>query len=271
MATATSTAEHTGVPHKSTSDNNPNGKEAIEVRLNRGAFYRWGPFLILPVRFVLAALLQWAVWQLFYSAEENGFEQAGQWFTVYGTLIDLGCLALILRFIRPERLRLIDLVNFDRERLWKEVREGFGYLLVLLVVGLVGGGIAGYLIFGGPAPNPLGQLPTAGALYSILVWPIIWGVTEELTYFGYAFPRLQVLTRNTWLAGALVAFFFALQHVALPLRYDVDFMLYRFFSSLPVALVILPLYLRTRRLFPFIVAHWVVDCLSAVLANYVPM
>ena len=241
------------------------------MRLNKGAFYRWGPFLILPVRFMLAALLQWGTWRLFYSDLADGFEQAGQWVTVYGTLIDLVCLALILRFIRSEQLRLGDLVNLRRDRLWREIGEGLGYVLVLLVVGLAGGGLTAYLLFGGAAPNPLGQLPPLGALFSVLVWPLIWGFTEELTYFGYAFPRLQVLTRSTWIAGALVALAFALQHVAMPLRFDVDFMLYRFFSSLPIALVVLPLYLRTRRLFPFMIAHWVVDCLSAVLANYVPM
>ncbi|GAA4395788.1 hypothetical protein GCM10023187_03150 [Nibrella viscosa] len=104
-----------------------------------------------------------------------------------------------------------------------------------------------------------------GALFSIIVFPVVWGFTEEITYAGYAFPQLQIITKNTWIAYAPVAFFWAFQHVVLPLRFNPNFILYRFFSSLPIALVVLPIYMKKRRLFLFIVAHWAADCLSAVL------
>jgi membrane protease YdiL (CAAX protease family) len=51
-----------------------------------------------------------------------------------------------------------------------------------------------------PAPMPVGPVPLLGALYSLLIWPAIWAVAEELTYLGYALPRLEALTGHTWIA-----------------------------------------------------------------------
>jgi hypothetical protein len=45
-------------------------------------------------------------------------------------------------------------------------------------------------------------LPLPAALYGVLVFPFIWGLTEQMTYNGYLVPRLQVLFRSTFLAVA---------------------------------------------------------------------
>ena len=33
-----------------------------------------------------------------------------------------------------------------------------------------------------------GSLPDQAALYGVLVWPFIWGLTEQMTYNGYLAP-----------------------------------------------------------------------------------
>jgi len=42
------------------------------------------------------------------------------WWTVYATLVDLGCLLLLRRQTRREGIRLIDLFGVDRSRLRRE-------------------------------------------------------------------------------------------------------------------------------------------------------
>jgi hypothetical protein len=49
-----------------------------------------------------------------------------------------------------------------------------------------------------------GRLPLLAALYGVLVWPFIWGLTEQMTYNGYLVPRFQVLCRSTSVAIAVV-------------------------------------------------------------------
>lgn len=62
-----------------------------------------------------------------------------------------------------------------------------------------------------------------------------------------------------WLAIAVVAFAWSLQHVFMPLTFDAKFMAFRLLSSVPHSLFVTLLYLRLRRLIPFAVAHALMD------------
>jgi uncharacterized protein len=72
---------------------------------------------------------------------------------VYGTLIDAGSLALLWRLTRREGIRLRDLLGFERSR-----------------------------------PGPMTWSPWPAALYGVLVWPFLWGLTEQMSYNGYLVP-----------------------------------------------------------------------------------
>jgi membrane protease YdiL (CAAX protease family) len=108
-------------------------------------------------------------------------------------------------------------------------------------------------------------LPLWGVLYSLLIWWPIWSVTEEFTYQGYLASRLAALSRHRWVPYCLVGFWWALQHSFIPFVPDWRLVLYRFFAFVPGVLVFLAIYLRTRRLAPLIVAHWMMDLSAAVM------
>jgi membrane protease YdiL (CAAX protease family) len=114
-------------------------------------------------------------------------------------------------------------------------------------------------------------LPVWGAIYSLLIFPVLWALMEQCTYQGYALPRLETSLKSTGLALAIVVFGWGIQHIALPLTFDLRFMLYRFLSFLPLAVVMTLVYLRTRRLIPFIVAHWAVDMIGVLTGIILPM
>jgi hypothetical protein len=65
------------------------------------------------------------------------------------------------------------------------------------------------------------------ALYGVLVFPFIWGPTEQMTYNGYLLPRFQVLCRKTSPAIVVVAFAWSSQHSFMPLTFDAKFMAFR--------------------------------------------
>jgi hypothetical protein len=68
-------------------------------------------------------------------------------------------------------------------------------------------------------------------------------------------------------AGILL--FAMLAMLAMPLRVDMRFMLWRAMTSLPVVAVLSLIFIRTRRLPPLIVAHWTADALAVlVTAHY---
>ena len=108
------------------------------------------------------------------------------------------------------------------------------------------------------------HLPVWAVFYSLLIWWPIWSVTEELTYNGYLASRFAGLSRHRWVAYALVGFWWALQHSFLPFTFEWRFLLYKLFMFLPCGFILIAIYLRTRKLAPLILAHWMMDISGAL-------
>jgi hypothetical protein len=244
----------------------PNRPEAVAARVASGLVPAWGPIAACGVRLVLAFGAHATVAAAFaLSGTADAWEAAAPWMPVWGTAVDLGSLALLAWLLRGEGLRLTDLYRSSALR-WSDAGLALGLFLGLGVVGILGGAVGGLLFYGTPTPPPpFHPLPLWAGLYATLVWPLIWGVTEEATYNGYALPRLAARPSGVPVAVAVVAFGWAAQHVALPAHLDLAFAGYRFVSALPVALAASAFYLRTRRLYPLAMAHVVVDALSGSL------
>jgi membrane protease YdiL (CAAX protease family) len=149
---------------------------------------------------------------------------------------------------------------------------GLGFIVLYIALAMTGGIINDILIYGAaPAPAVMVPLPLWGTLYSLVVWPLIWAFAEEMTYQGYALPRLETLTGRSWLAVVIIGFGWALQHIALPWMPDWRWALYRFGSSLLIGMVLPIIYLKTRRLAPFIIAHWAANFSAVLMTVVVPM
>jgi hypothetical protein len=191
---------------------------------------------------------------------------------VYGTLIDAGCLWLLWRLTATEGIRLFDLLGLERTRLGRDVLLGLALVPVSLVFIFGGVYAAGWLVYGTLTPPfNFGRLPLAATLYGVLVWPFIWGLTEQMTYNGYLASRFQVVCRSTSLAAVFVAFAWSAQHAFMPLTFDARFMVFRLLGSVPNTVFQTVLYLRVRRLVPFALAHALMDGASVVIGSLLPI
>lgn len=223
-------------------------------------------------RLFLAIIAQSLVALVFFRSTASPYQSAGKWWPVYGILIDLECFFLVTWRASMEGLRFRDLINFDSRRLGRDLLLGLVYILWFFPLAMVGILGFSFLIYGSPQPPSVySALPGWAAFYSLLIFPVIWGLMEQVTYQGYALPRLEALWKHRGFAVAIVAFGWGFQHIALPLTLDVRFMLFRFLSFLPLAVVMTLIYLRTRRLIPFIVAHWAVDMIGILTGIILPM
>ena len=108
------------------------------------------------------------------------------------------------------------------------------------------------------------------ALTIVIVFPLLWGFTEQMTYNGYLAPRIQALG-GTALAVGLVAFSWSFQHAVMPVRFDADYMLYRALSPIPFSIFIILVYLRIRRIVPLAIAHWLMDGASVFASALWPL
>jgi membrane protease YdiL (CAAX protease family) len=224
-------------------------------------------------RLTLAVVAQALVAGLFaLRGNPTPWQAAAPWWVVYGTLIDVGCLIALALLARREGVRLVDLVSFERNRVGRDILIGLGFVVVYFALFMGGGVILGPVFYRGrQAPTPYGALPLWGALYGVLVWPLLWAIAEQTTYLGYSLPRLEALSGRAWLAVLIVAIGWAVQHIALPTMPGWRWAAYRFASALPIAVVLPIIYLRTRRVLPFILAHWVLDLAGVLMLVILPM
>jgi hypothetical protein len=250
-----------------------NSDEAVRPRVVDGRIPHYGPLLMLFARSAFILLAQGFIYLLFLMLEvPNASVVIRNWWPVYGTLVDVGCLALLFRLTRREGIRLTDLIGFDAKRIKTEIPLGFGLFLIIFPLTIFGGGMLAQLIAYGklnpvfPEYTFVHTLPMLALLYARTLWWPVWSATEEMTYNGYALPRLLAQTKSRWMSVAIVAFFFSLQHSFLMLA-GFRFGVYMFLTFLPLSIAMVLAYLRIRRLPPLIVAHWLMD-LSNVLFLY---
>jgi len=247
-----------------------NFPEAIQSRLADGRVPRFGPLLMLFTRPALALLAQGIILLLFTQLNvSNSSITIRNWWSVYGTLIDFGCLGLLFWLTKREGIRLRDLFSFKKNKLKIDILLGLGIFIVVFPLCVFGGGMLARLIaYGGlnpelPEATLIRTLPLLAVLYSRILWWPLWSVTEELTYNGYALPRLIAINKSTWLSVALVSFFWAIQHSFMPLV-NPQHGLYLFITFLPLTIALQLIYLRVRRLIPLIIGHWLMDLVSVV-------
>jgi len=246
--------------------------EVLVRRVDDGTLTWRGPALMLFARSIYAVAAQALVAAIFaLRSSPTPWHDSESWLPVYGTLIDAGCLALLWQLTRRERIRLFDLVGFDRARLVRDVLLGLALIPVSLVFILGGVYSAGWIVYGTLTPPYLyGPLPLPAALYGVLVWPFLWGLTEQMTYNGYLAPRFRVLRRSMSQAVAWVALAWSFQHVVMPLTFDSKFMVFRLLSPVPFSVFQILLYLRLRRLVPFALAHALMDGAGVVIGVLLP-
>lgn len=250
----------------------PNSFAAIAARADAGRISWAGPLLLLAARTGLALLFQLALAQVFrLNGHAEPLREAGGWWMVYGTLIDLCCLAGLVYFVRKEGLRLRDLAGPVRLRWGRDLWLGLGYYLVIFPFFFGAAWAAGRWLTP-PAGLPpvvhllrLHPLPSLATGYTLSVWWILWSPTEETTYQAYVLPRLRALTGRPWLAFLAVAFFFAGQHCMMPFVPDWRYLLYRLLAFIPGCMLLMAAYLRSRRLMPLIIAHWPMDVAAAII------
>ena len=164
------------------------------------------------------------------------------------------------------------MIGLVKNKLKTEIPLGLGLFILIAPVTIFGGGMLAKLIAYGtlnpvfPEFTYMRVLPLVALLYARFLWWPIWSVTEELTYNGYALPRMLALTKSRWISVVVVSFFFAVQHSFLMLA-GFQFGFYMFLAFFPLSIAMTLVYLRIRRLPPLIVAHWLMD-LSNVLFLY---
>jgi uncharacterized protein len=248
-----------------------NSSACVQERVAAGRVTWTGPLILVCLRTILLIAGQSCVaWILWEQQHPHPWREAGDWWAVYGTLADAGCLLALRFFTRREGIQMRDLLGPVRMRRGHDLWLGIGYYL-LLPIFLASTFLARQWLFGSNGSALAGllmhvhPLPLWATVYGVSLWWLLWSPTEEATYQAYCLPRLQSLTGRSWLTILIVGFFWAAQHSALPFYFDWHYGIFRFLAFFPGVVAMMLLYLRTRRLTPLIFAHWPLDIFAAII------
>ncbi len=248
-----------------------NSQEELLRRKASGLLGWRGPLFMTFARAIFLLAAQTLVSILFLMMHTpHPFQAAAKWWTVWATLADLACLVLLARLTRREGIALRDLLGLRKKPLSRDIL--FGIVLFIMLLPVVMGGIilGDILVYGTwwPSGAPVGivarELPIWAVVYSRVIWWPVWSLTEQMTFNGYALPRLQVLANRSGPAVALVVFGWCLQHVFLPFFFDWRYLVLRIILFIPYNLIMAGLYLRLRRLPPLVVSQWGLDFISTL-------
>jgi hypothetical protein len=219
---------------------------------------------MLVSRFALFALWQAVIAGVYaLQGDPAAWESSIAWWPLTATAANVIGLWLLARLARHEHFRWRDVIRFDRRTLKPDLLTYLGLTLISLPVAFLPNLVVGSLLFGDAAQASnlmIRALPAWAAVVTLVTFPITNALAELPTYYAYAMPRLQALSRRGWLALALAAFWHAAQHCTLPLLFDARFIVWRLAMFLPFALLVAVVVRWRPRLLPYMLAgHVLLD------------
>lgn len=230
----------------------------------------WPVLLFLPARLVFAFIAQSLTAGIFaLRGSAHAWQAATAWWPVYSTLTDILCLSALIWLTKREEMKIPDLIGAKGKDILKQLAWTPVYLLAVAPTAVLAN-IITQAFYGTALPPMIAvvNLPPVAELYSLIIWPVVWVITEEIVYLGYLLPRIEVFSGKTWIAVLVVLFFWGLQHLAMPFILDEKYLISRVLaaiaaiSSFPVVFV-----LGRRRLVPLIGVHYIADLATAFLIS----
>lgn len=251
-----------------------NTPASIRARFAHSRLSWWPVLLFLPARLLFAFLAQGLTAAVFLlqGATDAWAAATARW-PVYSTLTDLLCLLALAWLTRREGLGLIDLLGVRGRAALRQLAWAPAYLLAVAPAA----GLAHLItraFYGSELPPMITavSLTPAAAAYSVIVWPVVWALAEELVYLGYLLPRLEALWGRTWAAALAVVAFWGLQHLAIPFIPDATYLVSRVLAACAATGGITLVYiLWRRRLVAMIAAHYLFDLSTALLIALLPL
>ena len=144
-------------------------RTAIEERFAEGRITPTGPLLMVFARLILAVLAQALVASSYFlRGHPTPWQAAHRWWTVDGTLVDIGCLGLLAWLTRREAVPLLALTGFDRSRFIRDLLVGLGYLVLFFPFAFGGTVASGLLVLNNVLPSRWGWWHGWGRVYKAI-------------------------------------------------------------------------------------------------------
>lgn len=207
---------------------------------------------LLPMRSIVFAL----VFVVGSAVTAQRLEDISNWWSIVAVIVNIIVIAVLVLFARGNKSSYGELINYQKGK--TKVRQVVGISVLVLVVGMAGMYLAGFICYGVipyAAPMMIAPIPISLAIVSFVLLPITTVFAEDGLYLGCGVNQI----RNKALAIIVPALFFALQHCFIPVLFDMQYIVYRFLSFLPLTLILCWYYYEKRNPVPIMVGHGIID------------
>lgn len=213
--------------------------------------------ILLPVRSIVF-LLTFVTCAMIVNTDVS---QIGHWWSMIAVVMNILTILLLICVARKNGKTYLQLINYQKGATrWTTV---LWVTMVILLVGMAGMYLAGFLCFGNmlyAPPVMIAPIPKWIAIINVVLLPISTTFAEDGLYLGCGVNQMK----NKWLAILVPAFFYALQHCFIPTLFDCQYILYRFLSFLPLTIILCWYYYSRRNPLPIMVGHALIDLATAV-------
>lgn len=230
---------------------------------------RW-PWIMLFSRISLFIVIQTMFALGFWMAgAPEAWESSTAWWPFVVTITNFITIISMVRLFKQEGKRFWDIFRIQREHIKSDMLALAGMMVLLGPVSYLPNIWFGGLLFGDPQRTLdllIRPLPLWAVYGSIVLLPVTQALAELATYFAYSMPRLEAQGRPRWLAVSLASLVLALQHIAMPLRFNLPYIIWRGLMFLPFAFLAGVLLRWRPRLLPYMaIVHGIMDLLFALM------
>lgn len=221
------------------------------------------PFKMLFMRLALFAIFQSLIALVFVFIDKpDAWYQSQGWWIISGLLTNIVTFIVLRNLFKKEGMGYFDNLKFIRKDWWKDILILVGVMAITVPISMYPNTIIANLLYG--STDITLHLFFRSLPYWVIALGFVWSVTQGLVelpfYFAYIMPRIEKQLGNGWIAWALASLFLALQHITMPLIFDIKFIIWRFGMFLLFAFFI-GFCLKFRpRLFPYVmIIHVLMD------------
>lgn len=184
----------------------------------------------------------------------------GHWWSMIAVAVNILTILMLIYVARRNGQTFWQLINYQKgQTRWTAILL---VTLLVLVVGMAGMYMAGFLLYGNMLYAPpviIAPIAKWIAIINIVLLPVSTTFAEDGLYLGCGVNQIK----NKYAAILVPAFFYALQHCFIPTLLDGRYSAWRFLSFLPLTVILCWYYYEKRNPLPIMVGHAFIDLATA--------
>lgn len=192
---------------------------------------------------------------------DKKLDEISNWWSIVASAVNIVTILILVFVARLNNTSYKKLINYQKSK--TTVKQIVGISVVILVVGMLGMYLAGFICYGVipyAAPMMIEPIPAWLAILNVFLLPISTAFAEEGVYLGCGVNQIE----NKHSAVIIPALFFALQHCFIPTLFDLTYILYRFLSFLPLTIILCRIYHKDRNPVPIMLGHAIIDFATVI-------